>query len=43
MQKTSLSKKRGGISESVFFSYIPRNALARKTAIWARVTGFPGP
>jgi len=23
--------------------YIPRNALAKKTAIWARVTGFPGP
>jgi hypothetical protein len=28
---------------SLNVAYIPRNALAKKTAIWALVTGFPGP
>ena len=43
MEKCFENKKGRAVSAPAFFPYIPRNALARKTAIWARVTGFPGP
>jgi hypothetical protein len=36
-------KQRQDRDDPALFPYIPRKALARKTAIWALVTGFPGP
>jgi hypothetical protein len=39
-----LSKNTGRTVMTLPYIYfIPRNALAKKTAICARVTGFPGP